>query len=148
MLRRVLGHIRRRPVTAGARRLSLRPLAITAMLVAGFAITASGASAAKKLDGSWTVGPGETLEVANMTLQAHDLDTAYVYVDLGEPQEIQHLLGSNAGHQNGFPDVVHPDAFSYTNPDLTTTHVVTLDLSDATAGCDSFSFGPNALRVR
>jgi hypothetical protein len=121
--------------------LLLRPLAITAMLVAGFAITASGASAAKT-PGIWTVGPGKTLEVEFMTLQAHDLDTAYVYVDLGEPQEIQYLLGSNLGHQDGFPGVTLPD-FSYTNTGLT-THTVTLDLSDATAGCDSFSSGPNA----
>jgi hypothetical protein len=64
-------------VTTGARRSSLRPLAITAMLVAGFAITASGASAAQT-PGSWTVRPGKTLEVTQMTLLAHDLDTAEV----------------------------------------------------------------------
>lgn len=132
-------------VTAGARRLSLRSLAITAMLVAGFAITASGASAAQT-PGIWTLRPGQTLELANMIISAHDLDTAYVYVDLDTVDEIKHLLGSNAGNQDGSP--VRPDPFSYTNTDFKTTHTVTLELSDATAGCDSFSSGPNAFASR
>jgi hypothetical protein len=118
--------------------LSLRSLAIMAMLVAGLAITASGASAAKT-PGSWTVGPGKTLRVDQMILSAHDLDTVYVYVD---GSRILPALGSNAGFQDG--SFVRPPDYFYTNPDLTTTHIVTLDLSDATAGCDSFSFGPNA----
>jgi hypothetical protein len=126
-------------VTARARRLLLRPLAITAMLVAGFAITASGASAAKT-PGSWTVGPGKTLELEFMMLQAHDLDTAYFCLD--GTCDVAHPLGSNAGHQDGTA-LTLPNFF-YTNPDLTTTHIVTLDLHDATAGCDSFSTGSNA----
>jgi hypothetical protein len=39
-----------------------------------------------------------------------------------------------------------PDFF-YTNGS-NTTHTVTLDLHDATAGCDSSSSGPNALATR
>ena len=139
-------------VTTGARRLSLRSLAITAMLVAGFAITASGASAAMEAtEGIWTVRPGRTLELANMMILTNDTDTAYVYVDgsrilpaLGTTAPtIEHPLGCFI---NSSPEcAVHPDAYFYTNPaGSKTTHTVTMDLYDATVNCDSFSFGPNA----
>jgi hypothetical protein len=125
--------------------LLLRPLAITAMLVVVFAITASGASAAKTTPGIWTVGPGKTLELRQMTILAHDLDTAYVWVDMMPFQ----MLGNNAGHQDGSPPPVMLPDFFYTNPaGSNTTHTVTLELSDATAGCDSFSTGANALATR
>lgn len=139
-------------VTTGARRLSLRSLAITAMLVAGFAITASGASAAMEAtEGMWTVRPGRTLELANMSIRSPDTDTAYVYVD---GSRILPALGTTApaiDHPSGCysnavpPCAVFPPNFFYTNPaGSNTTHTVTMDLYDATVGCDSFSFGPNA----
>jgi hypothetical protein len=122
-------------ISTRGRRWSLRALTITAMLVAGLAITASGASAAKRY-GVWTVRPGWTLDVG-MVMHAHDLDTAYIYVD-GMRYD---TLGGNAGHQDG-SDPNLPDYF-YTPPDRN-KHTVTLDLNDATNPCDSFSFGPNA----
>jgi hypothetical protein len=79
-----------------------------------------------------------------MTLLAHDLDTVYVYVD---GSRILPALGSNAGHQDGTPPPLTLPNFSYTNTDLNTTHIVTLDLHDDSAlplPCDSFSNGPNA----
>jgi hypothetical protein len=131
------------PVTTGARRLSLRPLAITAMLVAGLAITASGAPAKK---GVWTVRPGHTLHLTNMAIEAApcagckpwDEDTAYLYIDGVQGAQ----LASNVGSTNGAD---HPPDSSYINPDPRATHTVTLDLRDFTHVCDSFSFGPNAV---
>jgi hypothetical protein len=130
-------------VTTGARRLLLRSLAITAMLVVVFAITASGASAGKTTPGIWTVGPGKTLGVVEMRILAHDLDTAYVCVDMMPCQ----MLGNNAGHQDGSPPGFMLPDFFYMNGS-NTTHTVTLELHDATAGCDSFSTGANALATR
>jgi hypothetical protein len=135
-------------VIAGGTRLSLRALAITAMLVAGLAITASGASAAKKY-GVWTVQPGHTLHLTNMFIEAAsspgikpwDDETAYIYVDDVQGAVIASNVGSSTGGD-------HPPDFSYINPDPGTTHTVTLDLRDFTNVCDSFSFGPNAVVYR
>jgi hypothetical protein len=129
-------------VTTAARRLPLRGLAITAILVAGLAITASGAAAKK---GVWRVRPGHTLHLTNMAIEAApcagckpwDEDTAYIYVDGVQGAQ----LASNVGSSNGAD---HPPDFSYINPDPRTTHIVTLDLHDFNNVCDSFSFGPNA----
>jgi hypothetical protein len=132
-------------VTTGRRRLSLGALAITAMLVAGLAITASGASAVKKY-GVWTVQPGHTLHLTNMFIEAAafpgskpwDEETAYIYIDGVQGAVIASNVGSSTGGD-------HPPDVSYINPDPGTTHTVTLDLHDFTNVCDSFSFGPNAV---
>jgi hypothetical protein len=134
----------KRSAATGGRRWSLRALAITAMLVAGSAITAPGASAAKKY-GVWTVRPGHTLHLTNMAIEAApcagckpwDKDTAYIYVDGVQGP----VIASNVGSSNGAD---HPPDVSYINRDLRATHTVTLDLRDFTHVCDSFSFGPNA----
>jgi hypothetical protein len=133
----------KRSATTGARSSSLRALAITAMLVTGLAITASGASAKK---GVWTVRPGHTLHLTNMAIEAApcagckpwDEDTAYIYIDGVQGA----MIASNVGSSNGAD---HPPDVSYVNPDPRTTHTVTLDLHDFTHVCDSFSFGPNAV---
>jgi hypothetical protein len=127
--------------------LPLRGLAITAMLVAGLAITASGASAAKKY-GVWTVQPGHTLHLTNMFIEAAaipgvkpwDEETAYIYIDGFQGAAIANNVGSSTGGD-------HPPDHPYTNTD-TKTHTVTLDLRDFTHPCDSFSFGPNAVVFR
>jgi len=137
----------KRSVTTGGKRLLLRPLAITAMLVAGFAITASGASAAQT-PGSWTVRPGHTLHLTDLIIGARsepggpfDIDTVYICVD--GTCDVQHPILSNALSLTGD---AHLASFSYANPAHTMTHTVTLDLHDSTTvpPCDSFSNGPGA----
>jgi hypothetical protein len=136
--------------------LTLRPLAITAMLVAGFAITASGASAANiGTSGVWSVRPGTTLQLTGMAIiasippgsQFFDLDTAYFCVD--GTCDVAHPLVSNVTSTNGSAFQAGP--FSYANPrGSNVTHFVTLDLHDDSVvpPCDSFSNGPNALARR
>jgi hypothetical protein len=129
-------------VKTGARSLSLRLLAITAALVAGFAITASGASAATT-PGSWTVRPGQSLLLTDLIISARsvvngpfDIDTAYICVD--GTCDVQHPILSNALSVDGETDLA---SFSYANPAHTMTHTVTLDLHDFTNVCDTFSDG-------
>jgi hypothetical protein len=133
--------------------LSLRLLAITAALVAGFAITAAGASATPiGTSGVWTVRPGYTLQLTGMAIiaaspplsQNFDLDTAYFCVD--GTCDVAHPLLSNVTSTNGSAFQAGP--FSYANPaGSKVTHFVTLDLHDDSVSppCDSFSNGPNAL---
>jgi hypothetical protein len=125
--------------------LSLGAVAITAMLVAGFAFTAPGASAADT-HGVWTVRPGFTLHLIYPTIEASqyaggpwDDDTAYVDVD---GVRIEPALATTIGSGNGG---AHPPDYFYTNTD-TKTHTVTLELYDSTPGhvCDSFSDGQYA----
>jgi hypothetical protein len=139
-------------VTTGRRRLSLGALAITAMLVAGLAIPASGASKTStvKKYGVWTVPPGHTLHLTMFIeaaaipgIKPWDDETAYIYIDGVQGAAIASNVGSSTGGDD-------PPDFSYINPGPGTTHTVTLDLHDFTPGhvCDSFSFGPNAVVYR
>jgi hypothetical protein len=127
--------------------LSLRSLAITGALVAGFAITASGASAATT-PGSWTVRPGRSLLLTDLIIGARsavngpfDIDTVYICVD--GTCDVQNPILSNDLSLDGDAFLA---SFSYANPAHTMTHTVTLDLHDSSSfpPCDSFSNGPGA----
>jgi hypothetical protein len=123
-------------VRAEARRVLLRALPIAALLIAVFAIAASGASAGK---GVWKVGPGKTLMLSNMTIGACDSDIALIFVDGLQLDQ----LGTNAGNECATTSL--PD-YSFSSTDG--THTVTIQLVDNTAGCGWFSNGPNAVSTR
>lgn len=124
----------------GMKDATLRALALVAMLVLASAIAASTASAAKPQDGEWTVRPGKTLQLTNMTINGCDTDTAYIYVD-----GLQYgTIGSNSGNEC---NTVFPGDYSYAPTDGS-VHVVTLELFDESQNCGWFSDGPNAAATR
>jgi hypothetical protein len=124
-------------VKTEARRLSLRALAITGMLVVASAITASAASARS---GVWRVNPGQTIQFTNMDINSGDFDEAVLFVDGNEGP----LIGSNSGSQG--VDVLLPN-FSFTNS-TTKPQKVSVAISDQTHPCQFTSFGQNAVATR
>jgi hypothetical protein len=128
-------------VTTGARRLSLRALAITGMLVAASATTGSAAPSR----GVWKLRGGQTLNLTNMTIDAGDLDNALLFVDGTQVAN----LGNNSGDTGPSATPLSLAPFSYMNAGKR-TQKVTLAVQDTSAGgvgCPQpyFSDGPNAL---
>jgi hypothetical protein len=121
-------------VKTEVRRLSLRVLAISGMLVAASAIMASAASARS---GVWRVSPGQTIQFTNMDINASDFDEAVLFINGNEGP----LIGSNFGSQGR--DVALPN-FSVTNS-TTKPEKVNVAVSDQTHPCQFSSFGPNAV---
>jgi hypothetical protein len=129
---------RKLSVATGAKRLSLAALAITPMLLVASAIAASVALAAAPPKGAWTLRPGKTLNLTNMTISAGDLDVAYIYVD-GSQYD---TLGNNAGFQLGVASLFN---YPYSNTSGQ-TQTVTVAIQDTSITCDPFfSDGPNAV---
>jgi hypothetical protein len=121
-------------VTTEARRLSLRALATTGMLVAASAIIPSAAFARS---GVWRVGPGQTIQFTNMDINAGDFDEAVIFINGNEGA----LLGSNSGHQG--VDVLLPN-FSFTNT-TTKPDKVSVAVSDQSHPCQFLSDSRNAV---
>jgi hypothetical protein len=120
----------------GSSPVMLRALALVALLLALSGFAASAASAARRY-GEWKVRPAKTLQLTNMYISACDTDTAYIYVDGVQYDE----LGTNNGNQCNLTFL--PD-YSFTPTDGS-AHTVTLELFDESQGCGFFSDGPNAI---
>ena len=123
----------------GSSPVMLRVFALVALLLALSAFAASAASAARPY-GEWKVRPGKTLQLTNMYISGCDTDTAYIYVDGVQYDQ----LGTNSGNECNQTSLTD---YSFTATDGS-AHIVTLELSDDSKGCGFFSDGPNAIATR
>ena len=125
---------------SGAKGARVRALALVAMLVIASAIAASTASAAKPQEGQWTVRPGKSLQLTNMTINGCDTDTGYIFVD----GLLYDTLGSNSGIECS---TAFPGDYTYTPTDGL-VHTVTLEVYDSSVNCGFFSDGDNGAATR
>ena len=125
---------------AAAKCAGVRALAVVGMLVIASAIAASTASAAKPQGGEWTVRPGKSLQLTNMTINGCDTDTGYIFVD-----GLQYdTLGSNSGNEC---NTAFPGDYTYMPTDGL-VHTVTLEVYDSSVSCGYFSDGDNGAATR